>query len=171
MNASPLQIRKCAAENHVLVFDNVDRSGSVKASHITDLTDSADHPQAVILVRSACSTAALTDSLANRSLVVTMQALENVSALHTLNQEFAALHPKVLGALCTVASQVLRNLDTVQAPDPLVRVADATLLALAAAPALALDPVVIVRAAAEVPLPFRTFPKPPSPTDIILAAA
>ena len=155
-------LRKQAAENRVLIFDDVHRIGPVKASEIARLADDEAQPRAIILVRACSSTAPLPEALERRALTVALAVPETLRTLYDLKNEFQRIHPQVLGALCNAVAETLKGLHSTPVPK-LTRLADATMLALAAAPSLRLQHQHILEAIAErppKPLPAPAEPRP-----------
>ena len=164
--ASISALRKQADGRRVVVFDDVHRLAPPKASEIAHLADDEASPRAIILVRACSSSMALPEALERRALTVTLGQPQTLRTLYDLKSEFERIHPHVLGALCDAVSASLRHLHSTAQP-ALTRLADATMLTLAAAPALHLDPENILQAIAEVaPLaalraaPIPSLPQP-----------
>jgi energy-coupling factor transporter transmembrane protein EcfT len=90
----------------------------------------------------------LPEALERRALTVALAVPETLRTLYDLKNEFQRIHPQVLGALCNAVAETLKGLHSTPVPK-LTRLADATMLALAAAPSLRLQHQHILEAIAE----------------------
>jgi len=133
---SAAAVRRHGAESHILVYDQVGRIPDRIAAALCEAADEQHHP--IILIRAAGSPVPLPETIARRSLTVTLQPPAGLRTLYDLKREFESIQPAVLAALCNAVSCALARRDAF-ATRTYQRLADVTAWALAAAPALELS--------------------------------
>ncbi len=129
----PTAIRKQAHQSRILAFDQVDRIPVNLANELCEIADMRHLP--IILVRSAASKTPLPENVLTRAITLTLQPLESCATLEDLREEFEALRPAILAALCTVTATALERRPSYKGRR-FPRLADTTAWALAATPSL-----------------------------------
>jgi putative DNA primase/helicase len=157
------ELMQLALHNWILVFDNVHRippkisealcgisSGEAIETAQPDYRDNAltEIARPIILIAQvddARSVWSPTPSLSNRSLIVDLAPIAEPRTEAALSRDFDALRASVLAALADAVSCALRNIREIELAHA-ARCPDCEAWAIAAAPALGLDPAAIIEA-------------------------